>query len=73
MIKNKSSLEVKVGERMYQFICDMDSPLNEACSVLKIMKEYSDQLLKNAIEKAEEIKEQPCCETPDCCPTEDIE
>lgn len=29
MIKNKVALEVKVGERVYAFICDNDSPLGE--------------------------------------------
>lgn len=34
MIKNISKLECKIGERVYQLLCDMDSPLNEVKEAL---------------------------------------
>ena len=34
MIKNISKFEVKIGERTYQMLCEMDSPLPEAKEAL---------------------------------------
>ena len=52
MIKTKSSLELKAGERLYQFICESDSPLTEAIEILSLMKDHTQQLLDNAINQA---------------------
>jgi hypothetical protein len=40
MLKNLVKLEKKVGERVYQMICDPDSPLGEIHDALHEMKDY---------------------------------
>lgn len=34
MIRNVSKFEVKIGERTYQMLCEMDSPISEAKEAL---------------------------------------
>lgn len=38
MIKNKVVLEVKIGERIYEFYLSTDSPLGEIHDALQMMK-----------------------------------
>lgn len=40
MIKNKTVLENKIGERTYEFICNSDSPLGELHDTLCLFKGY---------------------------------
>ncbi len=40
MIKNKTVLEVKMGERTYELMCSPDSPLGELYDVLFQMQSY---------------------------------
>ncbi len=47
MIKNQSVIEIKVGEKVYQFHCSLDSPLGEIHDILHQMKSY---VLKKMIE-----------------------
>lgn len=56
MIKNKTTIEIKVGERVYTFLCEADSAMHEVVSVLDIMKNGVADLLQKANEKqAEEV------------------
>ena len=56
MIKSKSSLEIKAGERLYQFICESDSPLEEALQILNMMKDHTQKLLDDALKAAKEAE-----------------
>ncbi len=40
MIKQKTVLEVKIGERVYELFCGADSPLGELHDALMQMKGY---------------------------------
>jgi len=40
MIKNKTVLEVKIGERVYELTCATDSPLGELHDALMQMKGF---------------------------------
>jgi len=40
MIKNFTSLEHKIGERIYQFYCDPNSPLGELHDALHAMRNF---------------------------------
>lgn len=46
MLKNKSQLEFSLGSKVYHFICDQDSPLNDIkdalCSFLKYVGNVED-------------------------------
>lgn len=48
MIQNKVSLEVKIGERLYQFFCDHQAAISEVGQVLNLMWEH--------VKKIEEAK-----------------
>lgn len=56
MLKQKSLLEVKKNERLYQFYCDCDSPLGELHDALAEIKQYVVQRIVDA-EKTTEVKE----------------
>jgi len=51
MLKNISKLEIKIGEKTYQFLCDMDCPLHE-------VKESLFQFIKYVGQIEDKIKEQ---------------
>jgi hypothetical protein len=53
MIKNLSALEIKIGERVYKLICEIDSPLGEVHDCLCQMKQHVIQRI-NEIQKAEQ-------------------
>jgi hypothetical protein len=40
MLKNISKLELKVGEKTYQFLCDNDSPLNDIKEAIFQFQKY---------------------------------
>ena len=40
MIKNITALEIKVGERAYKLLCEIDSPLGEVHDVISQMKAF---------------------------------
>jgi len=44
MLKNISKLELKVGEKVYQFLCDNDSPLNDVKEALFQFIKYCGQV-----------------------------
>ena len=48
MIKNLTALEIKIGERIYRLICDVDSPLGEAHDVLLQMKGQVAKMISDA-------------------------
>ena len=56
MFKNVLKTEFKVGERIYQFICDNDSPTNEVKEVCYQRLKYCGQI-EDAI-KAKQEQEQ---------------
>lgn len=47
MLKNVSKLEIKVGERVYHFLCEADSPLGEAYDVLSRMRGFVLERMKD--------------------------
>jgi len=48
MLKNITKMEVKVGERVYQFLCEVDSPIGEVHDVLSSMKAFVVQRIQEA-------------------------
>lgn len=50
MLKNITKLEVKMGERVYQLLCEVDSPLGELYDVLSMIKGF-------VLQKMQEIDE----------------
>lgn len=56
MLKQKSTLEVKVAERSYEFQCDPQAPLGEIHDALCQMKVYIVQRIVDA-DKVQEVKE----------------
>lgn len=62
MIKNMAALEVKTGDRVYQFVCSNDSPLGEIQDAIIQMRAYIFERIKQVNEelaKAEKKDEQP--------------
>ena len=53
MIKNVAKFEYKVGERVYQFICDHDAPLGEVHDALGQFKSHVVSLINTANQKVE--------------------
>lgn len=63
MIKNASKIEEKIEGRLYQFICDSDSPLGEVYDVICRMRFAVYQKIKEFEENAvSEEKKAECCE-----------
>lgn len=48
MLKNISKLECKIGEKPYQLLCDIDSPISDAKEALFQFAKYLGQLEDNA-------------------------
>lgn len=57
MIKNKTVMEIKKDERIYQFIIESTSPLGEIFDVLTQMKSYVLKAIQDA-EKSQEKQEE---------------
>ncbi len=56
MIKSKIVIEVKIGERNYEFACSPDAPYGEVYDSLNQMRSYIVSKIKE-IEEAEKSKE----------------
>lgn len=56
MFKPKASLHFPVGDRLYQFTCENDAPLEEVIAVLKRILEGVEKMLEEALKKIEEEK-----------------
>ena len=63
MIKNFTALELKVGERIYKFLCDVDAPLGEVHDVLCQMKGF---VIKTMSDIQNPPKEEPKKEDTSC-------
>lgn len=57
MFKKKATFEIKIGERLYQIICEEDSPIIELIDVLNIVIKNSQQLLDDIEKKSKEEPE----------------
>ncbi len=57
MIKSVTKIEIKVGEKIYQFICDSDCLLGEVHDVLHIMKSFVVKKIVEADEQESKKKE----------------
>jgi len=44
MLKNVARLEHVIGSRIFHFLCDPDSPLNEVRDALAVFNEYVDKV-----------------------------
>lgn len=60
MIKNKTALQVKKGERIYEFNCDPDSPIGELYDALFEMQAYVVGRIQASQPKPEEPQEEAC-------------
>ncbi len=56
MIKNKTVIEKKIGDRIYLLLCDPDSPLGELHDALAEMKAHVIEIM-NQHQKNEQPKE----------------
>jgi hypothetical protein len=54
MIKNFTSLEHKIGERVYQFYCNPESPLGELHDALHAMRNFIISKMQEIDKKNEE-------------------
>jgi hypothetical protein len=54
MIKNVTTLEHKIGERVYQFCCDPNSPLGELHDALHAMRNFVISKMQEVDKKNEE-------------------
>jgi len=58
MLKNISRLECQIGEKLYQFYCDVDSPLTDVKEAIFQFQKYvgmiEDQVREMQKQKAEE-------------------
>jgi len=68
MIKNFSGLEIKLGERIYRLICDLDSPIGELHDSLCHMKNFVIQKV-NEINSKESQASTPLTTEPAAPPT----
>ena len=59
MFKPKASLQVTARERVYQIICEHDSPLTEVIEVLKQVLSGVEKMLDEALKKQEEKPVEP--------------
>ncbi len=62
MIKNFTSLEHAIGERIYQFYCDPSSPLGELHDALTAMRNFVIDKMKEVDKSKEEQKQCEKCE-----------
>lgn len=57
MIKQKTVLEVEVSGRIFQLICDSDSPLGNLHDALMMMKGYTVERMSEAHKQEHEAAE----------------
>jgi hypothetical protein len=53
MIKNISRIEHVIGERIYHFLCDSDSPITEVKECLNLFIKHLEQVEEAALKAAE--------------------
>jgi hypothetical protein len=53
MLKNISQLECQVGEKMYRFTCDMDSPLGDVKVAVSEFLKFIEQIEIHAKQEQE--------------------
>lgn len=58
MFLAKALHEVKIGQRVYQFLCDHDAPLKELVDVLGIVQRNAQEMLDKAESKKKEDEAQ---------------
>lgn len=58
MLRNVSKLECKINEKFYEFVCDMDCPLEHVKEALFQFTKYIGQLEDSLKAKIEESKAQ---------------
>lgn len=56
MLKNVSRLEVQIGEKLYHFVCDSDSPLGEVHDAIAKMKSFVVNMIVEQEKKETENK-----------------
>lgn len=56
MLKNIIKLECKIGEKMYQLLCDNDSPLEHLKEVLFQFQKYVGQIEDNIKAQREKLE-----------------
>lgn len=56
MLRNLSSLEVKIGENLHQYICSTNTPTNEAKEALFQFLKYIGQIEDQAKAMQDEVK-----------------
>jgi hypothetical protein len=57
MIKNKTVIEHKIGERVFEFVCNSDSPLGEIHDTLCVFKTFVIERILEAQKKETEKNE----------------
>ena len=58
MLKTITKLEHKVGDRVYQFICENDSPLGECHDAITAFKDYVVKKIQEFHEASKANKEE---------------
>jgi hypothetical protein len=58
MLSHQVKLEVKIGERTYQFVCGNDSPVGEVHDALASMKSFVVQRIQDADKAPDEPKQE---------------
>lgn len=67
MISNLTKLEVKIGEKLYQLICECDSPVGAVHDALCQMKAHVVKMIQDA-----QQAEKPACASCEQPPPEDL-
>lgn len=67
MIKQKTVLEVKIGERIYEMCMSPDSPLGEIYDALSQIRLFVVNKI-NEQNKLESPEKDVCCSEESCCP-----
>lgn len=65
MLKNIAKLEVKIGERLYHFFCDQDSPIGEIHDAITQMKGFVVNRILEVHESQKPKDEEPAPEVVD--------
>lgn len=69
MLKSISKLELKIGEKLYEFMCDHDSPVEHVkealCQFIKYAGNVEDAVKQARQQQEEAEKSQESAQTPD--------
>lgn len=60
MLKNISKLQIKIDEKVYEFLCDNDSTLGSIYDAITQMKQYVLNLMIEQEKKQEKKCDQSC-------------